>query len=75
MGSATVPVPGWQEWSRILGTTRAGPTLPAGTVAVINGPADAVGSGRAGWATSTEQDLVAGGLAWSLGLAEGHRCR
>lgn len=131
VGSATGPVPGWQEWGRMLGTMRAGRTLSAGAVVAINAPrepptrllpssfssadplvlpatlvhahllaslapgnpagplpvawcrregegrvfAEALGSGSAGWATSTQQALLAGGVAWTLGLAEGHRCR
>jgi hypothetical protein len=37
--------------------------------------ADALGSSAQGWAAGTQQALVAGGLAWTLGLAEGSRCR
>jgi Protein of unknown function (DUF3152)/Trehalose utilisation len=37
--------------------------------------ADALGSSAEGWAAGTRQALLAGGLAWALGLAEGSRCR
>ena len=36
--------------------------------------ADTLGTSPQGWAAGTQQALVAGGLAWTLDLAEGSRC-